>query len=212
MKFSLATALFPIAASALVARQNDWPAYDSETDVLKGDGLCRAYTTGDIPPEATEGVAMCEDLCAPAREITSDESVFSVSCIAFGQAMPDFPDPSGARYNIGECKCNHPLVNWVAEAVIIEGLPAIGRVTCAAWKLATSEAAQLLVGTLTNLGGGTQTLAKVARMINSLGNGASDWENWVREVSEGDGACDFSPQQLLQDFTGLNEQDLSAVN
>lgn len=211
MKFSTAAALFPLTASALVARQNGWPAYDAETDVLKEDGLCRAYKTLDPPPEAS-GLEMCDDLCAPAREITSDDAIFSISCIATGQAMPEFPDPSGARYNIGECKCNHPLINWVAEAVIIEGLPAIGRVTCAVWKLAASEAAQLIAGTLTGMNGGAQTLAKVARMINSLGNGAGDWEAWVSEVSEGDGACDFSPQQLLEDFTGLTEEDLSAVN
>lgn len=55
-----------------------------------------------------------------------------------------------------------------------------------------------------------QTLAKVAKLVAKAGGGSSDYESWVREQL-GDDACDFSPAQLFEDFTGLSEQDVQNI-
>ncbi|KAH8171012.1 hypothetical protein LIA77_09793 [Sarocladium implicatum] len=210
MKFSIATLLLPLAASAsTLQRRVTWDEYHAESQVLSDDGLCRSYATTQ-PPAQAEDLVLCEWYCASARDISTDQGTFSWTCFAdTGDSAPTFPDPDGVRYKMGECKCNHPVINFIGDT-FAEALPAIGHVTCAVWKLATSEAAQLIAGTPFKAATATQTLIKVAKQISKISDNGG-WEDWVRRVSEDAGACDFSPAQLFQDFTGISDEDIAAV-
>ncbi|KAI6779369.1 uncharacterized protein J7T54_000467 [Emericellopsis cladophorae] len=210
MKLSIAASLLPLVASAVVLpRQQSWDEYDATTDILIEDGLCRSYRTLNPPPEAA-GLVMCEIFCAPARELAGEDETFSWTC--FGDTAPNpvtVYDPAGEPYTYGECKCNHPAINFVGET-FVELLPYVGRVTCAVWKLAISEAAIILAGTPFTASTASMTLFKVAKTIASTGSGASGWEEWIARVSADD-PCDFSPGQIFEDFTGISDEDISAV-
>jgi hypothetical protein len=209
MKF---TTLFlgPIAVSgaAIRTRDEDWSSYDGETQSLASMGLCRIYPTTNSPAQAS-GLDMCEKPCASVSELIKEGDILSLSCIA-DQSMEGMHDPAGEKYLIGECKCNLPIISWGVGS-IVEGLPAVGRVTCAVWKLGAMEAGELLAGSVTGMSGGTQTLAKVAKMLLKAGKGAGEYEQWVRDHSQGDEACDFSPRQLFDDFVGIDDSDLPLV-
>ncbi|KAH7309195.1 hypothetical protein B0I35DRAFT_482921 [Stachybotrys elegans] len=66
----------------------------------------------DHPPERATGLEICGAICASARAVASDTEIFSQTCLATGNPLEYFTDPDGAIYNIGVCKCNHPVVNW----------------------------------------------------------------------------------------------------
>ncbi|KAI8174473.1 hypothetical protein K4K51_008768 [Colletotrichum sp. SAR 10_75] len=219
MKFFTAVAIIPTIVSALAIRAapapapgNNWDVYAQNTAQLKSRGLCRAYVGRDKPTKAVWGANMCTDVCAPAKQLAKDQKVFSVTCLGSGPAKGDFPDPEGYRYNLGQCKCNDPVINWITEKIVVEGLPALGLVTCSVFKIAVTETFDLLTGVARGaLGTGTQTLAKVAKALIKAGKGSSDWEAYVKEHLAAGDACDFSAAKLFNDFGKLTDYNIANV-
>lgn len=221
MRFTSAALLLASAASLASAaavqprytKEEEWRDYNLMTESLKEDGLCRTYPQRQ-EPSYSSWADMCEPTCADARALAQKDGdkIFSVSCLAAGAHLETLHDPEGAGYHLGECKCNLPVVNWVGEAVV-EALPAIGHVACAVWELAAKEAAQLLLATRGAAAAttGTQTLIKVAKMLQSRGKGVSDWEKWVKERVDSGDACNFSAKKLFEDFTGLDDSVLRNI-
>lgn len=221
MRFTAAALLLASAASlasaAAVQRryseEEQWRDYDLMTESLQEDGLCRTYPQREEPSYAS-WADMCEPTCADARALAASDGdgIFSVSCLATGAHLETLHDPAGAAYHLGECRCNLPVVNWVGAAVV-EALPAVGQVACAVWELAAKEAAQLLLSVRGAAAAktSTQTLIKVAKMLQSQGKGLSDWEKWVQERVDSGDACNFSAQKLFEDFTGIDDSALKNI-
>lgn len=220
MKFS-AAAIFLAASgsvSAVAIRARDEQSdlqrdYDIETDVLKDRGLCRVYQGAD--PEYSKFTDLCGPKCGDARAIVDETNeAYSVTCAVTGTTtQPTFTDPEDETYKLGQCFCNLPIINWVGEN-FVAALPALGQVTCAVWKEASKEAASILSGA-SGVGSAktsVQALIKVAKLLNKVGKGASEYEDYVREHLEAGDACDFDIGQLFEDAVGLSDDAIANVN
>jgi hypothetical protein len=209
MKFSLVT--FALAAATSVSagpfkRQNVQADYDRESGFLKEDGLCRVYEKGDGPHETSLG--LCDDMCAPSRELAVEQNGFSsVACSATqATSLPYFADPEGKMYTLGKCYCNLPAVTVVGHLLTVT-IPELGLVTCAVWKQAGKQAAQILAGTL---GGaradtGAKTLWKVFKTLRKSGQSASEWEEYVQAHLDEPEKCGVDSAELAATWEKVPE-------
>lgn len=124
--------------------------YAWDTAGLKEQGLCRNYRGLDLHDLS---LSTCE--CGPDAR--------SVTCIGLqGVGVGDSysTDYLGREYNLGQCQCNMPEMDLLAD-IVAEILPALGHATC----LALMKAAQ----TTFELGLTAVPLAKGASMGMRLG-------------------------------------------
>ncbi|KAI0016292.1 hypothetical protein F4780DRAFT_696697 [Xylariomycetidae sp. FL0641] len=210
MKFTTAaTALALAGLSTAAESQQD---YDTETEMLKESGLCRLYEGEN--PDYSRWQDLCAPTCGDMDQIVEDTGeTYSISCYLFAQTtQPTFTDPQGETYQLAQCLCDDPLVDWAADS-FVASLPAVGQVTCSVWKLAAEDAAKLLVGTAGAGAAGTasQTLIKVAKMLAKEGKSATEYEEYVRDHLEAGDSCDFDIGQMFEDAVNAPVEALGNV-
>lgn len=219
MKFSVATLFLATlssvsgaAVSVRDAKSDKQRDYDNETQVLKDRGLCRSYK--GAAPSYSKFTDLCEPKCGDARKIVEQTNKsYSVSCAITGTTtQPTFTDPEGKSYQLGECFCNLPIVNWIGDT-FVASLPALGQVTCAVWTEAAKDAASILTG-VSGVGTAktsTQALIKVAKMLLKQGKNASDFEEYVRKHVEAGDACNFDIKKMFEDATQVSDDAIANV-
>ncbi|KAK9422516.1 hypothetical protein SUNI508_00379 [Seiridium unicorne] len=220
MKFSTITTILATTGSVSAAvmkvrddKTQDQKDYDTQTKSLESDGLCRFYK--GTAPEYSKYTDMCDPKCGDARKIAlQDNKTFSVTCSASsptGTTWSSDPYDKSLQFTLGQCLCNLPIVNFVGET-FVEALPALGQVTCSVWKLATEDAAKILIGLPTG-GASTasQTLIKVAKMLAKQGKGATEYEDYVKKHLAAGDSCDFDIKKMFEDAVKAPEEAIANV-
>ncbi|KAH6679383.1 hypothetical protein B0J14DRAFT_686437 [Halenospora varia] len=174
---SFANAL--VANSVSPRRKETKQEFDQDTAGMMKQGACRAY-----PEVGRNSLFMCEPVCGDlVKQKVASGHPGDVTCLgSSGPGIPTYYDLDGHKYYIGICKCNIPVVDMLAEDLMI-ALPAAAQVGCAIIFGALNAVVELgtmaIPGAGPGMNAGMKASIQAAKTIAENGKEASTFLQWI---------------------------------